>query len=198
MLAGGAGTSLEPTDGSPFQPGDSPYRRDTRPLPLLRHHSRIHHYPCTSFDTYIDLLATGDIGLMVLEPGIFTDAKSANRWMEFSFCGIPSIVSPTETLRELIEPSGWVVRPRNTAVDRGDRMVDRISQPKAVNHRQCDQESKKIKSSRCYSNPLAGICAMVCGSNQQTAQLFRHHGGSDGPSRVRSRGDPNSSAANTC
>ena len=74
------------------------------PLALLRHHDRIQHQPTTAFDTYIELLATGDIGLMALEPGLFTDAKSANRWMEFSYCDIPTIVSPTRTMRELIEP----------------------------------------------------------------------------------------------
>ena len=85
------------------------------PLPLLRHHSRIQHQPTTSFDRYIELLATADIGLMVLEPGLFTDAKSANRWMEFSYCGIPTIVSPTRSMRELIEPGVHGLLARGTA-----------------------------------------------------------------------------------
>lgn len=92
------------------------------PLALLKHHRRIEHQPSTGFPQYIEHLATADIGLMVLEPGVFTDAKSANRWMEFSLCGLASVLSPTRTLRELIEPG------RHALLARGpDQWVNQIS-----------------------------------------------------------------------
>ena len=89
---------------------------------MLKHHRRIEHQPSTGFPQYIEHLATADIGLMVLEPGVFTDAKSANRWMEFSLCGLASVLSPTRTLRELIEPG------RHALLARGpDQWVNQIS-----------------------------------------------------------------------
>ena len=92
------------------------------PLTLLKHHRRIQHQPSTGFPQYIEHLASADIGLMVLEPGVFTDAKSANRWMEFSLCGLASVVSPTRTLLELIEPE------RHALIAQGpDQWVSQIS-----------------------------------------------------------------------
>ena len=92
------------------------------PLALLKHHRRIQHQPSTDFPRYIEHLASADIGLMVLEPGVFTDAKSANRWMEFSICGLASVVSPTRTVLELIEPE------RHALIARGqDQWVSQIS-----------------------------------------------------------------------
>ena len=73
------------------------------PLVLEPFQSRIRcrgHYP---FPEYLRRLGESDIGLMVLEPGPFTDAKSPNRWMECSLMGLATVLSPIrscELLRE--------------------------------------------------------------------------------------------------
>ena len=72
------------------------------PLPLLEHHKRIQHQNTLSYPDYIQAIANNDIGLMVLESGVFSDGKSANRWMEFSLSGLASVMSPTRTLTELL------------------------------------------------------------------------------------------------
>ncbi|MCJ2081843.1 glycosyltransferase [Methylobacterium sp. J-090] len=51
---------------------------------------------------YWEVLSGADINLGVLAPGPFADAKSEIKWLEAAMCGIPSIVSPTRTYRELL------------------------------------------------------------------------------------------------
>ncbi|MCT0225745.1 glycosyltransferase [Synechococcus sp. CS-1328] len=70
---------------------------------LLTHASRIRAVPYSSYDRYLQQLGQADIGLVVLEPGVFTDGKSAIRWMELSLMGVAAILSPTATYRELVE-----------------------------------------------------------------------------------------------
>ena len=71
-------------------------------LPLILHpySKHIRCKPYTDYDDYLANLSKADIGLVVLEPGTFTDAKSAIRWMEFSYLGLASILSPTQTYRD--------------------------------------------------------------------------------------------------
>ncbi|MFY8150435.1 MAG: glycosyltransferase [Prochlorococcaceae cyanobacterium] len=69
---------------------------------LLIHSERIRSLPYTQYERYLQQLGQADIGLVVLEPGVFTDGKSAIRWMEFSLLGVASILSPTATYRELL------------------------------------------------------------------------------------------------
>ncbi|MFM7675863.1 MAG: glycosyltransferase [Synechococcus sp.] len=69
---------------------------------LLIHSDRIRSLPYTQYERYLQQLGQADIGLVVLEPGVFTDGKSAIRWMEFSLLGVASILSPTATYRELL------------------------------------------------------------------------------------------------
>ena len=54
------------------------------PLPLVLEsfQARIRCRGHCDYPTYLQRLGEADIGMMVLEPGAFTDAKSANRWME--------------------------------------------------------------------------------------------------------------------
>jgi glycosyltransferase involved in cell wall biosynthesis len=51
---------------------------------------------------YWECLSGADINLAVLAPGAFADAKSEIKWLEAAMCGIPSIVSPTRTYRDLL------------------------------------------------------------------------------------------------
>ena len=74
------------------------------PEPLLPFAERIRCRPFTAYGPYLRQLGQADIGLVVLEPGTFTDAKSAIRWMEFSLLGLASVLSPTATYTELLEP----------------------------------------------------------------------------------------------
>jgi glycosyltransferase involved in cell wall biosynthesis/tetratricopeptide (TPR) repeat protein len=73
------------------------------PEPLLAWAERIRCRPFTAYGRYLQQLAQADIGLVVLEPGTFTDAKSAIRWMEFSLLGLASVLSPTATYTEQLE-----------------------------------------------------------------------------------------------
>lgn len=74
------------------------------PEPLLPFAERIRCRPFTAYGRYLQQLAQADLGLVVLEPGTFTDAKSAIRWMEFSLLGLASVLSPTATYTEQFEP----------------------------------------------------------------------------------------------
>jgi len=72
------------------------------PLVLEPFQSRIRCRDHCSFPEYLRRLGEGDIGLMVLEPGPFTDAKSPNRWMECSLMGLATVLSPIRSCRELL------------------------------------------------------------------------------------------------
>lgn len=73
------------------------------PLVLLPHQDRIRSYPVSDYGTYLARLGEGDVGVVPLEPGTFTDAKSAIRWMEFSYLGIPAVLSPSRTYTEILQ-----------------------------------------------------------------------------------------------
>ena len=73
------------------------------PVVLLPHRQRIRCHPYSDYDIYLKRMAEADIGLVALEPGTFTDAKSAIRWMEFSYLGLASVLSPTRTYNDIIE-----------------------------------------------------------------------------------------------
>ena len=74
------------------------------PLVLQPFAARIGCHPYADYPRYLERLGQAAIGLVVLEPGLFTDAKSAIRWMEFSYLGLASVLSPTATYREVLEP----------------------------------------------------------------------------------------------
>ena len=73
------------------------------PLVLQLHADRIRCHPFSDYPKYLQLLSEADIGLVALEPGLYTDAKSAIRWMEFSYLGLASVLSPTRTYTEVLE-----------------------------------------------------------------------------------------------
>ena len=75
------------------------------PLVLQNHVDRVRCHPYSDYSTYLELLSQANIGLVALEPGLYTDAKSAIRWMEFSYLGLASVLSPTRTYTEILEES---------------------------------------------------------------------------------------------
>jgi glycosyltransferase involved in cell wall biosynthesis len=81
-------------------------------LELSAMRDRIITYPFISDITaYWSVLASCDINLAVLEPGIVADCKSEIKWLEAAVLRIPSIVSGTRTYREVIDNGvdGFVV-----------------------------------------------------------------------------------------
>jgi glycosyltransferase involved in cell wall biosynthesis len=72
------------------------------PQVLLPFRDRISCRPYAAYGTYLRQLSRSQIGLVVLEPGTYTDAKSAIRWMEFSLLGLAAVLSPTATYTELL------------------------------------------------------------------------------------------------
>ncbi|KMO44698.1 hypothetical protein VQ03_01635 [Methylobacterium tarhaniae] len=58
--------------------------------------------PIANVASYWDLLREADINISVLVPDVFNDCKSEIKWMEAAMFGIPSVVSATQTHREVI------------------------------------------------------------------------------------------------
>ena len=58
--------------------------------------------PVWEIDAYWRILAGMDINLAVLKAGPVADCKSEIKWLEAAMLGIPSIVTPTETYREVV------------------------------------------------------------------------------------------------
>jgi glycosyltransferase involved in cell wall biosynthesis len=54
-------------------------------------------------NVYWSLLATCDINIAVLRPGVVADCKSEIKWLEAGVLEIPSVVSPTATMKEVID-----------------------------------------------------------------------------------------------
>ena len=96
------------------------------PLVLLEHHQRIKHQGSLAYANYIRAIAENDVGLMVLEPGVFTNAKSANRWMEFSMSGLVSVMSPTQTLKDVLTENKHVLFARGASQweDQIERLIN--------------------------------------------------------------------------
>lgn len=64
---------------------------------------------------YWSLLATADINLAVVAPGLMADAKSEIKWLEAAVLSVPSIVSSTATYREILEHGRTVLLAADTA-----------------------------------------------------------------------------------
>jgi glycosyltransferase involved in cell wall biosynthesis/tetratricopeptide (TPR) repeat protein len=96
------------------------------PMQLLPFNHRIRCRPYASYASYLRQLSCAQIGLVVLEPGTYTDAKSAIRWMEFSLLGLASVLSPTATYAELLSPGEDVLFARGVDdwVHNVQRLID--------------------------------------------------------------------------
>jgi glycosyltransferase involved in cell wall biosynthesis/tetratricopeptide (TPR) repeat protein len=58
--------------------------------------------PVWEIDAYWRILAGMDINIAVLKPGPVSDCKSEIKWLEAAMLGIPSIVTPTQTYRDVV------------------------------------------------------------------------------------------------
>ena len=96
------------------------------PLVLLPHRDRIRCRPYAGYSTYLRQLSRAQIGLVVLESGTYTDAKSAIRWMEFSLLGLASVLSPTATYTEQLSAGVEALFARGTQawVQAVQRLID--------------------------------------------------------------------------
>lgn len=57
----------------------------------------------SDLDQYWSLLAAADINLAVLSPGLMASCKSEIKWLEAAVLQVPSIVSATDTYREVLQ-----------------------------------------------------------------------------------------------
>ncbi|MCP9927991.1 glycosyltransferase [Cyanobium sp. CH-040] len=84
------------------------------PSCLGPYEDRIERIPFQDYEFYIQAMSRGDIGVSVVERNAATDCKSAIKWMEYSCCGLASIVSPTDTHKREIEEKQNVLFAENT------------------------------------------------------------------------------------
>ena len=87
--------------------------------------------PIWEVDAYWRMLAGMDVNLAVLKPGPVADCKSEIKWLEAAMLGIPSIVTPTETYREVVTagetglfattPEDWYREIRRLVVSQKER-----------------------------------------------------------------------------
>ena len=75
----------------------------------LANHPRVQIVPFIGYDAYLDILSSADLTLAAIEEGVASDAKSGLKWMEAAFLGVPSVVSPSATYRELLEDGSDVL-----------------------------------------------------------------------------------------
>jgi glycosyltransferase involved in cell wall biosynthesis len=75
----------------------------TIPAELDSVKQRIVSLPIMSFDSFLTVLSQAKIAIAPLEPGIFADCKSEIKWIEAALFGIPCVVTPTRTYRDVIE-----------------------------------------------------------------------------------------------
>ena len=80
---------------------------------------RIDRFPIIdNLEQYWALLSAADINIAVLSASVVTDCKSEIKWLEAAILGVPSVVSPTETFRQVLDtpmdglfaaqPSEWL------------------------------------------------------------------------------------------
>ena len=75
----------------------------TLPSSLDAYADQITHVPpIWELDVYWDVLRTMSINIAVLSPGKVADCKSEIKWLEAGMLGVPSVVTATETYREVI------------------------------------------------------------------------------------------------
>ncbi|MEM9217699.1 MAG: tetratricopeptide repeat protein [Cyanobacteria bacterium P01_F01_bin.150] len=107
-----------------------PYRDRIDQIPLIK-----------EVDVYWELLQQADINIAVLEVKTETDCKSEIKWLEAAALGIPSIVSATQTYREILTHGvdGFLVR----TPDDWFESLDILVRDKTVRHEIAQQAKTK-------------------------------------------------------
>ena len=133
------------------------------PLILLEHHARIQQRSTMSYVDYIQAIANNAVGLMVLEPGVFTDAKSANRWMEFSLCGLASVMSPTRSLKDVLIDQEHVLFARGTR--QWDEQIERLIHDPDLRQRlaaQARTHARRLFDPRSAATVWTAVASVAC------------------------------------
>ena len=73
------------------------------PLVLQPHISRIRCHPFSDYATYLKRMGQADIGLVALEPGLYTDAKVPSAGWSSATSASPACSDPTRTYTEILE-----------------------------------------------------------------------------------------------
>lgn len=63
---------------------------------------RIERVPFTTFEGYLEKVASADVSIAPLEQSIFNDAKSNIKFLEASILGLPSVCSPAQAFKSAI------------------------------------------------------------------------------------------------
>ncbi|WP_408736083.1 glycosyltransferase [Acetobacter aceti] len=75
----------------------------TLPEDFLRFGSRVEYLEGRDYAGYMAVLAGADIAIAPLEPSIFNDAKSNIKFLEAAILQLPSVCSPCDTFRVVVE-----------------------------------------------------------------------------------------------
>ena len=73
----------------------------TLPSYFDQYSDRIQTMPFSDYTSYLEFLSKGDLALVPLESHATTDGKSAIKWMEASYCGVPCICSPVRAYTDV-------------------------------------------------------------------------------------------------
>mgnify|MGYP001971328132 CR=1 FL=1 len=154
------------------------------PLPLVLEpfQARIRCRGHCDYPTYLQRLGEADIGLMVLEPGPFTDAKSTNRWMECSLMGLATVLSPIRSCRDLLLNGEHCLFARNQ--DDWVRQINElIRQPKQRQKlvRQAQQRARSLLGTDQASQLWAPLLRLEDPHPKQRVALVCDH---DNPSAI--------------
>jgi glycosyltransferase involved in cell wall biosynthesis/tetratricopeptide (TPR) repeat protein len=81
--------------------------------------------PVWDVEQYWRMLSIADINLAVLKPGYAADCKSEIKWLEAAMLGIPSVVSETATLKEVVvhDVTGILCKTKDEWVEALDRLI---------------------------------------------------------------------------
>ncbi|EQA97236.1 hypothetical protein L286_23195 [Sphingobium sp. HDIP04] len=105
---------------------------------LSRMTERVFNYPFTpDIKAYWSLLASCDVNLAVLAPGLTADCKSEIKWLEAAVLQIPSVVSATRTYCEIIEHGvdGFVVSSTEDWYDILRLLIEQPDLRRQIGHR---------------------------------------------------------------
>lgn len=105
--------------------------------------------------SYWTLLSTADVNIAVVAPGLMSDCKSEIKWLEAAIVGVPSIVSATETHRQVVqnEVTGmlaataeeWTSALRRLVVDAElRRTIARKARNQALEHYSLDEGAASL------------------------------------------------------
>ena len=96
----------------------------TLPSYFNQFQERIISIPFTDYDSYLNSLSQGNIALVPLEKHATTDGKSAIKWMEASYCGVPCICSPVRAYTDVTEDGQDVFIAKNA--EQWEQMISHL------------------------------------------------------------------------